>query len=490
MQFERSSGILLHITSLPSNYGIGSLGKEAFNFVDFLADSGQKLWQILPLEPTGYGNSPYQTYSAFAGDPILIDLDNLVEKQLLKPQELENNVQFNIEKVEYNEVRKFKEKILQIAFRSFDLESRDYIEFKKQRSFWLDDYALFMSLKDYFGQKAWSNWDEKIKLRSSKAKKNYEKLLNKKIEYIKFCQFIFFEQWFALKNYAKEKAIKIIGDCPIFVAHDSSDIWSNPEIFQLDENHYPTKIAGVPPDYFSKTGQLWGNPLYDWQVMEKNNFKWWRRRFKEKLEQFDILRVDHFRGFESYWAVPVKQKTAVDGEWEKAPGEKMFSKVCGDLGELPIIAEDLGMITEKVIELRDKFEFPGMKILQFAFDSDLSNDYLPHNYPENCVVYTGTHDNETTLGWFKNSPSKRKNFLQEYLQHEISDVCWDMISLAYDSKADMVIIPMQDILGLDNSARMNTPGKTEDNWQWRMRSEQLSEQISHKLKLVKKNIDR
>ncbi|NQT65215.1 MAG: 4-alpha-glucanotransferase, partial [FCB group bacterium] len=445
-------------------------------------EAEQKLWQILPTGPTGYGDSPYQTFSAFAGNPLFIDLDALVEEKLLSLEDLVNDLQFNEKKVDYDKVRKFKEQKLKRAFNNFDLGETKFKKFNEDESWWLDDYALFMSLKEYFKGKAWNEWDEEIKLQQQEAVDNYFELLKKQINYYKFCQFIFFEQWEKLKTYTNNKSIKIIGDIPIFVSADSSDTWANPEIFQFDENNVPTKVAGVPPDYFSETGQLWGNPLYDWKVLEEQNFSWWIRRFKSMQKQVDILRVDHFRGFEAYWAVPAEEKTAIKGEWEKAPGEKLFEAVRNELGEIPIIAEDLGIITKDVEVLRDKFEFPGMKILQFAFDSDKENNYLPHKYQKNCVVYTGTHDNETTLGWFKNSSAERKEFLKIYLEKEEIDICWNMIELAWESIADIAIAPMQDFLCLDNAARMNMPGIPDGNWQWRVEQKQLSFDLAQKIK--------
>ena len=490
MNFERSSGILLHITSLHGKYGIGDLGEEAYNFIDFLSAAKQKLWQILPTGPTGYGDSPYQTFSAFAGNPLFIDLDNLVERTLLLPEDLITNLQFDNIKVEYEKVRKFKENKLKIAFTNFDFANTKFTDFITEESWWLDDFALFVSLKEHFNGKAWNEWDQEIKLHQQEAVNYYCKHLNKQVNYHKFCQFIFFEQWEKLKKYTNDKSIMIIGDIPIFISADSSDAWSNSQLFQFDKNNVPIKVAGVPPDYFSETGQLWGNPLYNWKVLEKQNFAWWIQRFKAMNKQVDIMRVDHFRGFESYWAVPAGENTAVNGEWEKAPGEKLFGAVLDELGEIPIIAEDLGIITKDVEKLRDKFDFPGMKILQFAFDSDLKNDYLPHNFNKNCVVYTGTHDNETTLGWFKNSSVERKDFLKAYLQKEEIDICWVMLELAWKSDANIAVAPLQDFLCLDNTARMNTPGNPDGNWQWRVEQKQLSSDLAQKIKALTMQSDR
>ncbi|MEA2095825.1 MAG: 4-alpha-glucanotransferase [Candidatus Cloacimonadota bacterium] len=490
MNFERSSGVLLHITSLPGKYGIGDLGEETYDFVDFLANAKQKLWQILPTGPTGYGDSPYQTFSAFAGNSLFIDLDNLLEKRILLPEDLVHDFQFNDRRVEYKKVREFKEEKLQIAFNNFDITNTKFTNFIAEESWWLDDFALFMSLKEHFNGKAWNGWDEGIKLHQQNAVDYYCDFLNQQINYHKFCQFIFFEQWAKLKKYTNKKGVKIIGDIPIYISADSSDAWANSQLFQFDENNVPTKVAGVPPDYFSKTGQLWGNPLYDWKVLEEQNFTWWIDRFKAMQKQVDIMRLDHFRGFEAYWAVSAGENTAINGEWQKAPGEKFFEAVLDELGEIPIIAEDLGIITKEVENLRDKFEFPGMKILQFAFDSDMENNYLPHKYKKNCVVYTGTHDNETTLGWFKNSSTERKELIKTYLQKEEIDICWDMLEIAWKSKADIAVAPMQDFLCLDNVARMNIPGKPNGNWQWRVTKEQLSSELTQKIKNLTKQSNR
>lgn len=490
MNFERSSGVLLHITSLPGKYGIGDLGKEAYDLVDFLAKAKQKLWQILPTGPTGYGDSPYQTFSAFAGNPLFIDMNNLAERKLVSLQDLSTDFQFNEKKVEYEKVRKFKEEKLKIAFNNFDITNTKFTNFIAEESWWLDDFALFMSLKEHFNGKAWSKWNEEIKLHKKEAVDHYCKCLEKQINYHKFCQFIFFEQWAKLKKYTNKKGVKIIGDIPICISADSSDAWANSQLFQFDENNIPNKVAGVPPDYFSKTGQLWGNPLYNWKILEEQNFTWWINRFKAMQKQIDIMRLDHFRGFEAYWAVSAGENTAINGEWQKAPGEKFFEAVLGELGEIPIIAEDLGIITKEVENLRDKFEFPGMKILQFAFDSDMENNYLPHKYKKKCVVYTGTHDNETTLGWFKNSSTERKELIKTYLQKEEIDICWDMLEIAWKSEADMAIAPMQDFLCLDNFARINTPGNPDGNWQWRVAKEQLSSELTQKIKNLTKQSNR
>ncbi|MCF7857723.1 MAG: 4-alpha-glucanotransferase [Candidatus Cloacimonetes bacterium] len=484
MKFKRSSGILLHITSLPGKFGIGDLGKSAYEMVDFLADAKQKLWQILPTGPTGFGNSPYQTYSAFAGNPLFIDLDKLVESNLLSKGDLEHDLVFVQGKVDFDQVRKFKASKLEIAYQNFDVNDQQFIKFIAQESFWLNDFAFFMALKEHFDDQPWIEWKEEIKVRQKTAINEYQKLLQTRINYYKFCQFVFFAHWQALRKYANDKGVKIIGDIPIFVSSDSSDAWSNPEIFQFDEHHSPIKVAGVPPDYFSETGQLWGNPLYDWKMLEQQNFEWWIQRFKAIQKLVDIVRVDHFRGFVSYWAVPAGNDTAIEGSWEKALGDKLFTALRSELGELPIIAEDLGIITPEVAALRDAFDLPGMKILQFAFDSDLKNEYLPHNYSENCVAYTGTHDNDTVLGWFLSSPPGRKDFVKNYIKREDFNICCEMIKLAWMSKANIAIAPLQDFLCLDNKARMNTPGTTQGNWQWKLENEQLTPDLANNIKAI------
>lgn len=482
MGFERSSGILLHVTSLAGKYGIGDLGKAANNFVDFLFESKQKLWQILPTGPTGYGNSPYQTFSAFAGNPLFIDLDDLIARDLLTKNDLQTDLQFNNTKVEFDKVRQFKDNILQKAFMSFDLNNNEFKKFIDQKSWWLDDYTSFIAAKETFAGKSWDMWDDALRFHERHAINSLNEKFSNRINYHKFCQFLFFDQWLSLKKYANDKGVKIIGDIPIFISADSADAWANPEIFQFDENNLPIKIAGVPPDYFCETGQLWGNPLYDWEALEEQKFNWWLKRFRSTMQLVDITRVDHFRGFVACWAVPAGEETAINGEWEKAPGEKLFSVLLSKLGNLPVIAEDLGLITQEVNDLRDKFNFPGMKILQFAFDSDLDNDYLPHNYSENCVVYTGTHDNETTLGWYKNSPESRKKLIKTYLQKDNFDICSEMVELAWRSPANTAIAPLQDFLCLDNTAKMNTPGKAEGNWCWRVDQKLLTSNLVKKIK--------
>ncbi len=481
MKNNRKSGILLHITSLPGKYGIGTLGKEAFDFIDFLNDSEQKIWQILPIGPTGYGNSPYQTYSAFAGNPLLISLEKLMKEGLI--DKINSNENFNPQKVEFNKVIPFKEKILFQAFENFDLKNKNFIQFCNNEKYWLDDYSLFMALKKYFENKPWTEWDKDIRNRKKESILTYEKNLFASINFYKFTQYVFYKQWSELKKYANSKNVEIVGDIPIFVAFDSADAWANTNIFDLDENNNPKNIAGVPPDYFSSTGQLWGNPLYNWKNLEANNFHWWILRIKKMLSFFDIIRIDHFRGFESFWAVPFGSENAINGKWIKAPGKKLFTEIKKQLGELPIIAEDLGIITKEVENLRDEFDFPGMKILQFAFDSGPDNAYLPHNFIKNCVVYTGTHDNDTTLGWYNKLTTQHKKSVDDYINSN-DDICWRMIKLAWNSKANIAIAPLQDFLCLDSNSRMNVPGKADGNWEWRFLKNSLDDFLAKKIRNI------
>jgi 4-alpha-glucanotransferase len=470
---KRSSGILLHIVSLPGKFGIGSFGKEAYNFIDFLEKAGQKLWQICPLSPTGYGNSPYSSFSAFAGNPLLIDIEKFVH-------EIAEEISFNVDKVEYDKVEQFKFKVLRDTFKSF-VPGNTYSEFIKEESFWLDDFALFMALKKHFNLVAWNNWDDDIKSRKPEAISYYKEKLKNEIDFQKYLQFNFFRQWEKLHIYAKSKNVQIVGDMPIYVAGDSSDAWSNPKLFALNEDMNPTFVTGVPPDGFSPTGQLWGNPVYDWDYCKETEFDWWQKRFSSAFKLYDILRIDHFIGFENYWAVPFGEKTAENGSWNKAKGRELFEKLIQNIADLPIIAEDLGLLTEDVKKLRDDFGFPGMKVLQFAFYDGPEADFLPHNFTNNCVVYTGTHDNEITKDWYKNLPAKPKKFLHEYLQFEASEISSALIKAAWNSIADIAVAPMQDFLNLGNEARFNSPGTTEGNWQWRVRKNSLTEKLAENI---------
>jgi 4-alpha-glucanotransferase len=486
----RASGILLHPTSLPSRFGIGDLGIEAYKFVDFLAEGFQQIWQVLPLGPTGYGNSPYLCYSALAGNPLLISLEQLQNDGLLEPHQLDNLPEFPANKVDFDRVAATKMPLLKIASDNFQSKSsakqqEEFQEFCDRHSNWLDDYALFIALKEAFDGASWNQWDRAIAKRESAAIAKWSHDLKDVIFYHKFLQFQFFSQWSNLKKYANKKKVNIFGDIPIYVAHDSADVWSHPEIFCLDEKTGEAALmAGVPPDYFSATGQLWGNPVYDWEALEKTDFKWWIDRVKGILEYLDLVRIDHFRGFEAFWAVPQGETTAMEGKWIEAPGEKFFDLVLEKLGKLPIIAEDLGVITPEVEALRDKFDFPGMKILQFAFDSDRANAFLPFNYARrNCVVYTGTHDNNTTLGWFNERSPEEQAKVIDYLGCVCPEgVHWSLIRLALSSVGDLAIFPMQDILGLGSEAKMNAPGVADGNWQWRYNSEVLNSNLSDRLK--------
>lgn len=486
--FERSSGILFHPTSLPGKYGIGTLGKEAYAFIDFLKKSRQKLWQIFPLGPTGYGDSPYQSFSSFAGNPYLIDFDLLIEAHLLSEEDL-RDVFFgdNEEYIDYGAIYNQKYPLLRKAYENFkssdNHEMRENLEhFKRENASWLNDYSLYISLKNHFNGLPWNEWAHDIKNREHGAMEHYRNELADDIEYHNFIQFLFFKQWGDVKRYANENGIKIIGDIPIFVAADSSDAWANPEIFLFDEERKPVKVAGVPPDYFSATGQLWGNPLYNWQKLKETNYSWWVERVRANLSTCDIIRIDHFRGFEAYWAVPYGDDTAINGQWEPGPGIDLFNAIKSQLGELPIIAEDLGLMTQGVIDLREATGFPGMKILGFAFDSGEENDYLPHTYTKNCVVYTGTHDNDTLIGWFQKAKEEDRQFARDYLNSRSDDeIHWNAIRGAWSSVANMAISPVQDFLGLGSEARINTPGVAAGNWQWRLRHGVLTDELAERI---------
>jgi 4-alpha-glucanotransferase len=483
MQHRRESGILLHPSSLPGPGGIGSLGTEARRFVDFLAGAGQSLWQVLPLGPTGYGNSPYSCYSAFAGNPLLIDLDLLVEEGDIERRELQSD--FPDERVDFPRVEAYKYESLRHAADNF-FAGGDASRVEEFRHFcdttpWLHDYALYMALKAANNGKNWSRWQEGIARRTKAALEEYSCSLAPAVGIQKYMQWQFFRQWEKIKQYTNSNNIEIIGDIPIFVAYDSADVWVNPHLFHLDERGRPLVVAGVPPDYFSETGQLWGTPLYNWEVTAFHGFNWWVERMKSALFLYDRVRIDHFRGFEAYWEVPATEKTAVNGRWVKGPGEALFNALIDSLGPLPVIAEDLGVITPDVEALRDRFGFPGMKILQFAFGSGPENSYLPHNHVREAVVYTGTHDNDTTLGWFAALSKNEKRLVQNYLNSDGKDITGDMIRAAIASVANTVIIPLQDILKLDSSARMNLPGSSAGNWSWRFLADDI--RVEHRERL-------
>lgn len=490
MAFSRSSGILLHPTSHPGRYGIGELGREAYQFIDFLAQSGQKLWQILPLGPTGYGNSPYMSFSAIAGNHLLISLDLLREKNLLSDADFEDIPDFPLDQVDFDKLIAWKIPLLRKAASNF-VKGSDTILYKQFAGFcagnadWLEDYALFMALSHAYPGKVWMEWPTEIRERHWGALETPKQELQEEIFLHKFLQFEFFEQWLALKRYANSLGIEIIGDIPIYVSHNSADVWANPQVFRLDpQTGNPLEVAGVPPDYFSETGQLWGNPLYNWDYLKNTGFDWWVRRLKAVLSLVDIIRIDHFRGLEAYWAVAFGQENAINGHWLKAPGYDLFNTIGARLGKLPIIAEDLGDIDQAVLDFRDHFAFPGMKILHFAFGGDAGNPYLPFNVERNCVIYTGTHDNNTTVGWFQdNANDYEKARLYQYLGAPSGQgVAWDLIRLAYSSVANQAIVPLQDVLSLGSDARMNTPSVAEGNWSWRYRQEALTGEYSERLR--------
>jgi 4-alpha-glucanotransferase len=488
MPFQRSSGILLHPTSLPSRFGIGDLGKSAYEFIDFLEASGQRLWQVLPLGPTGYGNSPYMCYSAIAGNHFLISPEILVEQDLLIESEFQDLPNFSTDTVDFDQVISYKVKIFKLAFDRFkQIQNSEFDQFCTTQASWLEDYALFMAILEAHHGKPWTTWNAAIAQRQPHAIAEQQDLVSDQVLFHKFLQFQFFEQWSKLKAYANQKAIVIIGDIPIYVAHNSADVWSHPETFELDpETFEPALMAGVPPDYFSTTGQLWGNPVYNWQQLEKTNFGWWIGRFQFMLQYVDIIRIDHFRGFEAFWQVPAGETTAVNGTWQKALGLEMFQTLQNTLGNLPILAEDLGVITPEVEELRDRFEFPGMRVLLFAFGGDSGNGFLPHNYVKNSLVYTGTHDNDTALGWWLQASNHEQELLARYIgapdPSAIAEINWQLIRLASSSVSDLAVFPLQDIFGLDNSARMNMPGTSQGNWGWRYAdSGLLTKQLSDRL---------
>ncbi len=491
MLFPRSSGILLHPTSFPSRFGIGDLGMEAYRFIDFLVESDQLYWQILPLGPTGYGNSPYSCYSAMAGNPLLINPELLRNDQLLADEDFANLPEFPLDYVDFEPAIALKVSLLKKACENFKakaspVQQRAFSDFCESKESWLEDYAFFMALKDNFGGVSWNNWEPEIARREPESLEKWRQQLNAEIYYYKYVQFEFFRQWTELKRYANERKIQIIGDIPIYVAHDSADVWSHREIFCLDEaSGEPALMAGVPPDYFSATGQLWGNPVYNWEKLQANNFEWWVQRFEAIFSYVDVTRIDHFRGFDAYWAVKRGQETAIEGEWIKAPGTALLDLINEKFGNLPIIAEDLGVITPEVEALRDRYEFPGMKILQFAFGAGPGDPFLPFNYDRNSVVYTGTHDNDTTVGWFNQLQNYERDEVLRYLGCiEPQGIHWSLIRMGWISVANMAIVPFQDLLGLGTDARMNFPGKPEGNWGWRYRPEAVNWEVRDRLKTM------
>ncbi|MEM7130947.1 MAG: 4-alpha-glucanotransferase [Chloroflexota bacterium] len=490
MKTQRKSGILLHPTSFPSPYGIGSFDQWAYHWIDFFAESKQSLWQVLPLGPTGYGDSPYQSFSTFAGNPYLISLPDLVADNILEQAILDTAPPLPADSVDFGAIYQWKLPLLAAVSAGFhhraSAQLRDEFQhFCTQNSEWLDDYALFMALKNAHNGAPWNQWEMALRSRQPDAIAAATRFQAKAIQAHKLAQWLFYRQWQMVRAYASEKGIQIIGDIPIFVAMDSADAWANPAEFYLDELFQPTVVAGVPPDYFSETGQLWGNPLYRWDVMAKNGYQWWIRRIQAAQRLYDIVRVDHFRGFAGYWEVPAQEQTAINGQWQKGPGAPFFHRLKDALGALPIIAEDLGEITDDVIELRDQFGFPGMKVLQFAFGGDASNAFLPHNHLPNFVVYSGTHDNATTRGWYEqDSTEAERDHFRRYNQVDGSDPGWALIRTAFASVANTAIVPLQDVLSLDNSARMNLPGRADGNWTWRYQHEKLDDGVRARLREV------
>lgn len=485
---HRYSGVLAHPTSFPSPYGIGDLGDGAYEFIDFLEASGQHLWQILPLVPTTFGDSPYQGFSVFAGNPLLISPDLLVKKKLLKETDVQDIPAFDPVKVDYTAVKEYKNSLYEKAFETF-LHTADknlleeYDSFCAANDFWLEDYCLFMAGKDYHDGKEWLAWNDSLVNPTKAQKEEWKKKLKTEILYYSFLQYLFYSQWYELKAYANEKNIAIIGDLPIFVALDSADVWANKSLFKLDSKGFPTVVAGVPPDYFSATGQLWGNPLYDWEEHKKDGYSWWISRIQNQIDLVDYLRIDHFRGFEAYWAVPYGEKTALNGEWKKGPGEDLFRAIQGALGEdLPIFAEDLGVITPEVEKLRDAFQFPGMRVLQFAFEGGEST-FLPHQFDtRNCICYTGTHDNDTTAGWYDHASEYARDKVRRYMNTDASSISWDFIRICLGTIAKYAIFPVQDLLKLGSEARMNVPGVGEGNWAWRFQKGDLNSGMAEGLK--------
>lgn len=480
----RTSGVLMHISSLPGETGIGTFGKEAYQFVDFLKNGGQTYWQVLPLCPTSYGDSPYQSFSTFAGNPYFIDFDLLCEKGLLQNDDYANiDWGKNPEKVDFYKIFENRFIVLKKVFDNF-IPDEKYKEFCGKNAFWLDDFALYMALKDQNGGKSWGSWNKDFKLRKKDAIKKAKNDLENEIEFYKTIQYFFFEQWFDLKNYANENGIKIIGDIPIYVAEDSADVWANPKQFLLDEDCNPIEVAGCPPDAFSDEGQLWGNPLYNWDYMKNDGYSWWKKRIEHLCNMCDVIRIDHFRGFESYYCIPADSKTAKIGEWRKGPGIDFFREIERDLGKKDIIAEDLGYLTPAVKKMLKQSKYPGMKVLQFAFDTDEENDYLLHNFTKNSVAYAGTHDNDTIIGYMtKTAPRKTRKRAREYLRLTRKEgYNWGFMKAVWSSSSDTAIVTMQDLLGLGNEARMNFPSTTKDNWQWRAKPDYITDELTEKVK--------
>ena len=483
----RKSGILMHISSLPSDYGIGTMGKEAYNFVDFLKSAKQKCWQILPIGPTSFGDSPYQSFSTNAGNPYFIDMDILREEGLLKKSDY-SKLDWGKDRknVDYETIYENRFKVLKIAFEEFKKgDLSEFYDFLQKNERWISNYALFMSIKNENDGKSWLEWEDGLRKRDSHSLWKFKSSHEDDVMFWEFVQFKFFEQWNKLKKYANDNGVSIIGDIPIYVALDSAEVWVYPDLFELDENLVPKAVAGCPPDAFSPTGQLWGNPLYNWDRHRECGFNWWIDRIKSATSLYDVVRIDHFRGFEAFWAVPFGSETAINGEWKKGPGHDLFIALEKNLGQgLPIIAEDLGVITPEVEALRDDFHLPGMKILQFAFDDVEENGFLPHNYTPHSICYTGTHDNDTTLGWYMKAKPESQDKVRRYMNTDGMDVVWDFIRSCFGSVSEMAVVPLQDVFSYDSWARMNTPGIAAGNWQWRYETHMLNDHFTGKLKYV------
>lgn len=507
MNFARESGILVHPTSLPGRFGIGDIGPQAYKFADALKEMGQHLWQILPHGLTGYGDSPYQSFSTFAGNPLFISPELLVKDGLLSPDQLAKYPKFPEHTVDYGPVIQAKEAVLNIAARNFEkvasaIQKEQFRDFCLKNHEWLEDFALFMALKYEYNLEPWTTWSPDLIGRESDAMNKARHRHRNTIRNIKVLQFIYDDQWRRLRKYCHERQIKIVGDIPIFVAHDSADAWASPELFYLDSSGKCSVVAGVPPDYFSATGQLWGNPLYRWDIHKQTDYAWWVRRLRKIFDMVDIVRIDHFRGFAAYWEIPGGAETAINGKWVPGPAHDLFSALKRQLPSLPVIAEDLGVITPDVEKLRDDFQLPGMRILQFAFgNDDKADDYRPHNYPPNCVVYTGTHDNDTTVGWFWSKPGenttrsqadidKERKTILDYVKTDGAEIHWDLIGLAMRSKANTAVFPLQDLMGLGTEARMNVPGTKSNNWRWRFTWDMLTPAIKSRMRQLTESTGR
>jgi len=488
---SRSSGILLHITSLPSRFGIGDLGPEAYRFVDFLARTGQRIWQILPLGPAGYGGSPYSSLSTFAGNPLLISPERLRDRHLLQKDEIAAPPDFPTDHVDFEAATTYKRDLLTKAFARFEADGsaadeRRFAAFREHNAHWLEDYALYMTLKEAHGDTAWTDWGDDLALRDAEALERARDQHERTIRRHVFWQYLFDRQWADLRDYCHSQDVQLFGDLPIYVADDSADVWANQELFYLDDDGQPTVVSGVPPDDFSDTGQRWGNPIYRWDLMRERNYAWWTRRFAHMLDRVDLVRIDHFRGFAAYWEIPAEDETAENGQWVDGPGADFFTTLHDKLGDLPVVAEDLGLITPDVVALREQFDFPGMAVLQFAFENGPSSDYLPHNYDRNLVAYTGTHDNNTTRGWWTSAElsASARTFAREYLALDGDthpDIHWRCIRMLMASVANRAIFPLQDLLGLGAEARMNDPGNGSDNWKWRFQPGALTDDVAERL---------